>query len=181
MSFITNLNATSNILKYSPGRVTPRWSASPRRCRSRRPDVSMVSRSPWRTSTQRCTASSSTPTSRSPARGELVSTGLSGVSTGLSGVPTGCLTVRSLTRREYLFNAIETLPCVKKKADWAINWIGNQAANYGKDTGTSCRGASGGRYRVLIRSLWFLQENAWWPSLPWRASSSLVPSLPSSG
>lgn len=37
-----------------------------------------------------------------------------------------------MTHREYLFNAIETLPCVKKKADWAINWIGNKSANYGK-------------------------------------------------
>ena len=43
-----------------------------------------------------------------------------------------CLTVCSLTLREYLFNAVETLPCVKKKADWAINWIGNKKANYGK-------------------------------------------------
>lgn len=33
--------------------------------------------------------------------------------------------------REYLFNAIETLPCVKKKADWALNWIGNKDAQYG--------------------------------------------------
>lgn len=37
-----------------------------------------------------------------------------------------------MTLREYLFNAIETLPCVKKKADWAINWIGNKDANFGK-------------------------------------------------
>lgn len=42
------------------------------------------------------------------------------------------LTVRSLPLREYLFNAIETLPCVKKKADWALNWIGNKSATYGK-------------------------------------------------
>lgn len=45
---------------------------------------------------------------------------------------TFCVTVCSLTLREYLFNAVETLPCVKKKADWAINWIGNKNANYGK-------------------------------------------------
>lgn len=24
---------------------------------------------------------------------------------------------------DYLFNAIETLPCVKKKADWALRWM----------------------------------------------------------
>lgn len=28
--------------------------------------------------------------------------------------------------RDYLFNAIETMPCVKKKADWAIKWINDQ-------------------------------------------------------
>lgn len=33
--------------------------------------------------------------------------------------------------REYLFNAIETMPCVKKKADWALNWIGDKNAQYG--------------------------------------------------
>ncbi|CAO2604950.1 Ribonucleoside-diphosphate reductase subunit M2 [Lemmus lemmus] len=27
---------------------------------------------------------------------------------------------------EYLFNAIETMPCVKKKADWALRWIGGE-------------------------------------------------------
>lgn len=26
-------------------------------------------------------------------------------------------------QREYLFDAIETIPCIKKKADWAIRWI----------------------------------------------------------
>lgn len=42
-----------------------------------------------------------------------------------------CLTLCLLIHREYLFNAIETLPCVKKKADWALNWIGNKNATYG--------------------------------------------------
>lgn len=34
--------------------------------------------------------------------------------------------------REFLFNAIETLPCVKKKADWAMRWIGDKQAPYGE-------------------------------------------------
>jgi len=34
--------------------------------------------------------------------------------------------------REFLFNAIETLPCVKKKADWAMRWIGDKKATYGE-------------------------------------------------
>uniref|UniRef100_A0A3Q2PJK0 Ribonucleoside-diphosphate reductase subunit M2 n=1 Tax=Fundulus heteroclitus TaxID=8078 RepID=A0A3Q2PJK0_FUNHE len=39
--------------------------------------------------------------------------------------------IREPSQREYLFNAIKTLPCVKKKADWALNWIGNKNAAYG--------------------------------------------------
>uniref|UniRef100_A0A663MTM1 Ribonucleoside-diphosphate reductase subunit M2 n=1 Tax=Athene cunicularia TaxID=194338 RepID=A0A663MTM1_ATHCN len=38
----------------------------------------------------------------------------------------------SILLREFLFNAIETLPCVKKKADWAMRWIGDKKATYGE-------------------------------------------------
>ncbi len=31
--------------------------------------------------------------------------------------------IKDLSEREYLFNALETVPCVKKKADWALRWI----------------------------------------------------------
>lgn len=31
--------------------------------------------------------------------------------------------IKDPTERNYLFNAIETVPCVKKKADWALRWI----------------------------------------------------------
>lgn len=34
--------------------------------------------------------------------------------------------------RNFLFNAIETLPCVKKKADWALQWIGSKSASFGE-------------------------------------------------
>lgn len=34
--------------------------------------------------------------------------------------------------RDFLFNAIETLPCVKKKADWAMQWIGSREATFGE-------------------------------------------------
>lgn len=45
-----------------------------------------------------------------------------------------CLMLHFLTHREFLFNAIETLSCVKKKADWVLNWIGNKNANFGNTT-----------------------------------------------
>jgi len=31
---------------------------------------------------------------------------------------------------ENLFNAIETIPCVKKKAEWALRWIEDQRSSY---------------------------------------------------
>ncbi|XP_076678053.1 ribonucleoside-diphosphate reductase subunit M2 isoform X2 [Andrena cerasifolii] len=32
--------------------------------------------------------------------------------------------------RDFLFNAIETLPCVAKKANWALNWINHDSATF---------------------------------------------------
>ncbi|XP_055700917.1 ribonucleoside-diphosphate reductase subunit M2 [Phlebotomus papatasi] len=40
--------------------------------------------------------------------------------------------IRDPQEKEFLFNAIETLPCVKKKADWALQWIASQEANFGE-------------------------------------------------
>lgn len=38
--------------------------------------------------------------------------------------------VDSESERRYLFNAIENLPCVKKKADWALKWIKDDVASF---------------------------------------------------
>lgn len=40
--------------------------------------------------------------------------------------------VRDSKERDFLFNAVETLPCVKKKADWALDWISSKNANFGE-------------------------------------------------
>jgi len=32
---------------------------------------------------------------------------------------------RNARFRDFLFNAIETMPCVKQKAEWALRWIGD--------------------------------------------------------
>ncbi|XP_076271752.1 ribonucleoside-diphosphate reductase subunit M2 [Rhynchophorus ferrugineus] len=34
--------------------------------------------------------------------------------------------------KEFLFNAIETLPCVCKKADWALKWISSKTSTFGE-------------------------------------------------
>src|SRR6185295_2496611 len=33
--------------------------------------------------------------------------------------------IKDAAERRYLFNAIDTVPCVKKKAEWALRWINN--------------------------------------------------------
>lgn len=35
-------------------------------------------------------------------------------------------------QKDYLFNAIETMPCVRKKADWALNWITSKSSTFGE-------------------------------------------------
>lgn len=40
--------------------------------------------------------------------------------------------IRDSQQRDFLFNAVQTLPCVKKKADWALNWISSKNANFGE-------------------------------------------------
>ena len=39
--------------------------------------------------------------------------------------------IKDLSLKDKLFNAIETIPSVKKKADWALNWVGDKS-DFGK-------------------------------------------------
>ncbi|XP_077207878.1 ribonucleoside-diphosphate reductase subunit M2 B [Paroedura picta] len=40
--------------------------------------------------------------------------------------------IKDPEKRDFLFNAVETLPCVKKKADWALRWIRDREATFGE-------------------------------------------------
>lgn len=40
--------------------------------------------------------------------------------------------INDQTERNFLFNAIQTMPCIKKKADWALQWIGSDTASFGE-------------------------------------------------
>jgi len=40
--------------------------------------------------------------------------------------------IRDPAERDYLFNALENMPAVRKKADWALNWIASDKATYGE-------------------------------------------------
>ncbi|RDA93356.1 hypothetical protein CP533_0343 [Ophiocordyceps camponoti-saundersi (nom. inval.)] len=38
--------------------------------------------------------------------------------------------IREPAQRTYLFNAIETIPCIRKKAEWAIRWIQDKDSSF---------------------------------------------------
>ncbi|KAJ3741263.1 ribonucleotide reductase [Lentinula detonsa] len=38
--------------------------------------------------------------------------------------------VKDAQQREYLFDAIETIPCIKRKADWALKWISDKQSTF---------------------------------------------------
>lgn len=40
--------------------------------------------------------------------------------------------VRDPKQKDFLFNAVETLPCVRKKADWALKWISSKSSTFGE-------------------------------------------------
>ncbi|XP_077994266.1 ribonucleoside-diphosphate reductase subunit M2 B-like [Glandiceps talaboti] len=40
--------------------------------------------------------------------------------------------IKDVDERHKLFNAIDTLPCVKKKADWAMRWIDSNSTSFGE-------------------------------------------------
>lgn len=38
--------------------------------------------------------------------------------------------IKDPAQREHLFDAVETIPCVKKKADWALRWISDRRSSF---------------------------------------------------
>ncbi|RDW94689.1 hypothetical protein BP5796_00452 [Coleophoma crateriformis] len=38
--------------------------------------------------------------------------------------------IKEQAQKAYLFNAIETIPCIKKKADWAVKWIQDKNSTF---------------------------------------------------
>lgn len=38
--------------------------------------------------------------------------------------------IKDPAQRDYLFDAIETVPCIKRKAEWALNWISDSRSSF---------------------------------------------------
>jgi ribonucleoside-diphosphate reductase subunit M2 len=40
--------------------------------------------------------------------------------------------IKDPAQREFLFDAVETIPCIKRKADWALRWISDRRSTFGE-------------------------------------------------
>ena len=40
--------------------------------------------------------------------------------------------IKDPKQRDFLFDAIETIPCIKRKAEWALHWISDQDSAFGE-------------------------------------------------
>jgi ribonucleoside-diphosphate reductase subunit M2 len=38
--------------------------------------------------------------------------------------------IKDADERDHLFRALETVPCIKRKADWAMNWISDKSSSF---------------------------------------------------
>jgi ribonucleoside-diphosphate reductase subunit M2 len=38
--------------------------------------------------------------------------------------------IKDPAQREHLFDAVETIPCIKRKADWALHWISDTRSTF---------------------------------------------------
>ncbi|KAI1000599.1 Ribonucleoside-diphosphate reductase small chain [Podosphaera aphanis] len=38
--------------------------------------------------------------------------------------------IKESSQKDHLFNAIETIPCIKKKAEWAVRWIDDKSSTF---------------------------------------------------
>jgi ribonucleoside-diphosphate reductase subunit M2 len=38
--------------------------------------------------------------------------------------------IKDAAQRDYLFDVVETIPCIKRKADWALKWITDKRSTF---------------------------------------------------
>ena len=84
--------------------------------------------------------------------------------------------IKEPAEKEELFDAIHTMPAVRDKARWAVQWMNREASRSAPSSMPRCLGwlRLGTCVSEALRSVW-------WPSQPWRASCLAAPSAPSSG
>jgi ribonucleoside-diphosphate reductase subunit M2 len=69
--------------------------------------------------------------------------------------------VREPTERAHLFDAIDTIPCIRKKADWALTWISDKKSTFGERL-------------IAFAAVEGIFFSGWTPPLPLRAYSNIL-------
>ncbi|KAJ1919407.1 Ribonucleotide-diphosphate reductase (RNR), small subunit [Mycoemilia scoparia] len=72
--------------------------------------------------------------------------------------------IRDPTERDYLFNAINNIPCIRKKADWALRWIESADASFGERL-TAFAAVEGIFFSGSFASIFWLKKRGLMPGL----------------
>uniref|UniRef100_UPI00358DE13B ribonucleoside-diphosphate reductase subunit M2-like n=1 Tax=Myxine glutinosa TaxID=7769 RepID=UPI00358DE13B len=72
--------------------------------------------------------------------------------------------IKDPAEREFLFNAVDTMPCVKKKADWALRWIGDAEASFGERI-VAFAAVEGIFFSGSFASIFWLKKRGFMPGL----------------
>ena len=72
--------------------------------------------------------------------------------------------IKDTLEKDRLFNAIETIPSVKKKADWALKWISDDTSSFGKRV-TAFAAVEGIFFSGSFCSIFWLKKRGLMPGL----------------
>ena len=72
--------------------------------------------------------------------------------------------IKNAAQREYLFDAIETIPCIKRKADWALRWINETRSTFGERL-VAFAAVEGIFFSGSFASIFWLKKRGLMPSL----------------
>ncbi|KAJ1967149.1 Ribonucleotide-diphosphate reductase (RNR), small subunit [Dimargaris xerosporica] len=72
--------------------------------------------------------------------------------------------IRDTVERDYLFKALENIPCIRRKADWALRWINDQHSTFAKRL-TAFAAVEGIFFSGSFASIFWLKKRGLMPGL----------------
>jgi ribonucleoside-diphosphate reductase subunit M2 len=72
--------------------------------------------------------------------------------------------IKDPAQREHLFDAVETIPCVKKKVDWALTWISDRQSSFAERL-TAFAAVEGMLFSGSFASIFWLKKRGLMPGL----------------
>jgi ribonucleoside-diphosphate reductase subunit M2 len=87
--------------------------------------------------------------------------------------------IKDPVEREHLFNAVETVPAVKKKAKWALNWISSKNASYAERV-VAYASVEGIFFSGSFAAIFWLKKRGLMPGLTFRDRFYKTPFWPKS-